>query len=86
MTCVQCQRRLRKSAQSDDPDFCLRCYRRIDEISLARGARLLLSTSPEIQRTLTYKERETFYFMQIFHLERGERSNREFARTLKGES
>lgn len=83
MICVQCQRRLRKSAQSDDPDFCLRCYRRIDEISLARGVCILLSTSPELQRTAAHKERETFYFMQIFHPERGEQSNREFARTLK---
>ncbi len=80
--CVQCERRLTKQNRSDDPEFCVRCFRRIDEMSLSRGVRLLLNVTPEAQRTPKHKERETFYFMQIFHPERGENANKQFARDI----
>lgn len=84
--CAQCGRRLNAAKPNQsrpDPDYCVRCFRRIDEISLSRGLRTLLSASPETQRTSQYQEREAFYFMQVFHPDRGERANREFARTMK---
>lgn len=83
MNCTQCERRLNvRNRAKDDPEFCVRCFRRIDEISLAQGLRLLLAVSPETQRTPEYKERETFYFMQTFHPEHGEDANRRFAREI----